>query len=229
MSFAMWLHLDTLTQATTGGGAPPSPCYTASGPAAGACLCSMSGSQPCTAPALTGGGQCSLSDPCLARDQASCNPNPSDPAAITGCRWEGAEYFRNWCGQLDQCPTDEPPPPPPPRNRQQYLSDFYDGGENDEIRLYFIKGGLRLVVWPEDKAPLCRAGSRGGGGYCNCAGAIGWVAGEWMVNPNGGEGWCHEGKCYTGQPYAACNGTGDAFGGSLGDGTWCYNSRRETL
>ena len=29
------------------------------------------------------------------------------------------------------------------------MSNFYDGGQNDEIRLYFIKGGLRLVVWPE--------------------------------------------------------------------------------
>jgi len=111
-------------------------------------------------------------------------------------------------------------------NRHQYLSDFYDGGQNDEIRLYFIKGGLRLVVWPEDKAPYCPAGNRGGGGYCNCAGAIGWVAGEWLVN--GGQGWCYEGKCYTGQPYAACEGTGNDFGGSLGDGTWCYDSRRDT-
>jgi len=111
-------------------------------------------------------------------------------------------------------------------NRHQYMSAFYDGGQNDEIRLYFIKGGLRLAVWPEDKSPYCPPGNRGGGGYCNCAGAIGWVEGEWMVH--GGHGWCYEGKCYTGQPYAACEGTGDGFGGALGDGTWCYASRRDT-
>ena len=46
-------------------------------------------------------------------------------------------------------------------NRHQYLSAFYDGGQNDEIRLYFIKGGLRLAVWPEDKSPYCPAGNRG--------------------------------------------------------------------
>ena len=41
------------------------------------------------------------------------------------------------------------------------MSNFYDGGQNDEIRLYFIKGGLRLAVWPEDKSPYCPAGYRG--------------------------------------------------------------------
>ena len=46
-------------------------------------------------------------------------------------------------------------------NRHQYLSAFYDGGQNDEIRLYFIKGGLRLAIWPEDKSPYCPAGNRG--------------------------------------------------------------------
>ena len=69
-------------------------------------------------------------------------------------------------------------------------------------------------------ATLCHAGTRGKGGQCNCAAAIGWVDGEWW-NP-----WCYEGRCYTGQVYNDC--VGQANGASLGDGTWCWNEDRNT-
>jgi hypothetical protein len=48
----------------------------------------------------------------------------------------------------------------------------------------------------ESKAPSCNC----------CADAAGWVAGEWSAP------WTHEGVCYTGQPYAACEGAGTEYG-----------------
>ena len=110
-------------------------------------------------------------------------------------------------------------------NRHQYLSDFYNGGQNEEIRLYFIKGGLRFVNWPEDDSRYCPAGTKGGGGYCNCAGAKEWVEGEWS------EPHCYEGKCITTQAYEACEettrlGVSHRIRHALDDGTWCRSSRR---
>ncbi len=88
-----------------------------------------------------------------------------------------------------------------------------------------LGAGSRL----RDGQPLrCPAGSRGDGGYCSCVGAPGWVAGEWL------DPWCHEGKCYTGQAHAACEGRGAGYSGPLltgeygFDGTWCHDERRQT-
>jgi len=81
--------------------------------------------------------------------------------------------------------------------------------------IYLVGQGLSKV-----SATLCHAGTRGKGGQCNCAAAIGWVDGEWW-NP-----WCYEGRCYTGQVYNDC--VGQANGASLGDGTWCWNEDRNT-
>jgi hypothetical protein len=92
---------------------------------------------------------------------------------------------------------------------------------------------LGQPVW---SMPQCRFRTSS----CNCADAEWWVAGEWSAP------WTHAGECYTGQPYAACEGlSGPAslpeFGGALdgatpedapwsataGTTTWCWNSERQ--
>ena len=41
--------------------------------------------------------------------------------------------------------------------------------------------------------------------------------------------WCYEGKCNSGQDYDGCIGKGlDSTAEVLGDGTWCFNERRDT-
>ena len=70
----------------------------------------------------------------------------------------------------------------------------------------------------------CPAGSNGKGGKCDCTAASGWEEGEWL------DPWCHEGKCYSGQDdYPGCIGKGlNSIAEDLGDGTWCFNERRDT-
>jgi len=71
-------------------------------------------------------------------------------------------------------------------------------------------------------ATVCDAGDKGTGGVCNCTNAPGWTEGNWW------KPWCHQGMCLTGMklPYEECfgklNGTG------LGDGTWCWDEKRNT-
>ena len=55
---------------------------------------------------------------------------------------------------------------------------------------------------------------------CNCSEAPGWVAGKWL------DPWCHEGKCFSGIKYDGCKEKPN--GHPLGDGTWCYEGRRDT-
>ena len=47
---------------------------------------------------------------------------------------------------------------------------------------------------------VCPAGDRGDGGTCDCDGAPGWFSGGW--DPP----FCYEGKCYSRQEYAPCQG-----------------------
>ena len=55
---------------------------------------------------------------------------------------------------------------------------------------------------------------------CDCGKAPGWVKGVWP------DPWCWGGKCYSGM--ASVNCTGRDNGHSLGDGTWCFDGRRDT-
>merc|ERR1712157_359372 len=71
---------------------------------------------------------------------------------------------------------------------------------------------------------------------CSCDSVPGW---DGSVKDGGSwDGpWCFQGACYAGQSTEAClanNGTdctpcnGKGNGHSLGDGTWCFNGRRDT-
>ena len=55
---------------------------------------------------------------------------------------------------------------------------------------------------------------------CDCSRAPGWGAGKWK------DPWCHDGKCYSGQPHGNCKGKANGY--QLGDGTWCHDGRRDT-
>ena len=66
----------------------------------------------------------------------------------------------------------------------------------------------------------CAAGVQGTGGWCDCSKAKGWIERNWR------EPWCSEVKCYTGQSFGDCRGKDN--GHSLGDGTWCWDERRDT-
>ena len=55
---------------------------------------------------------------------------------------------------------------------------------------------------------------------CDCGNAPGWVKGVWP------DPWCYGGKCYSGIAHVDC--TGKDNGHPLGDGTWCYDGRRDT-
>ena len=47
------------------------------------------------------------------------------------------------------------------------------------------------------------------------------MVGEWL------DPWCHEGKCYSGSKvYKDCKGKSN--GHQIGDGTWCWDGRRDT-
>jgi len=93
------------------------------------------------------------------------------------------------------------------------------------------------IVTDKPAGPLvCPAGNRGSGGECSCDSVPGW---DGSVKDGGSwDGpWCFQGACYAGQSTEKClanNGTdcapcnGKDNGHSLGDGTWCYNGRRDT-
>ena len=56
---------------------------------------------------------------------------------------------------------------------------------------------------------------------CDCSKAPGWTVGEWL------DPWCHEGKCYSGSKVSEdCKGKSN--GHQIGDGTWCWDGRRDT-
>merc|ERR1719219_1264862 len=83
---------------------------------------------------------------------------------------------------------------------------------------------------------VCPAGNRGSGGECSCDSVPGW---DGSVKEGGSwDGpWCFQGACYAGMSSERClanNGNdcepckGKDNGHSLGDGTWCFNGRRDT-
>jgi len=78
---------------------------------------------------------------------------------------------------------------------------------------------------PPTKSPKieCESGERGDGGVCSCDGSPGY-------DPSWQGPWCYAGKAYAGLPgYPKCAGKPEQkYGGSLGDGTWCFGTRRDT-
>ena len=68
--------------------------------------------------------------------------------------------------------------------------------------------------------PKCPNGGTEPKDVCDCSKAPGWVEGEWA------DPWCHGGKCFSGQNHDDC--VGKENGHQLGDGTWCFDKRRDT-
>ena len=71
-----------------------------------------------------------------------------------------------------------------------------------------------------EKDPTCPNGAKDPQEACDCSKAPGWVAGKWK------DPWCYKGRCFTGQEFKDCDGKED--GHPIGDGTWCFKSRRDT-
>jgi len=98
--------------------------------------------------------------------------------------------------------------------------------------------GRRDTQCKTSNPKVCLGGKRNPkGGECNCDDPRVFSHNVYKkVLADGGkwrEPWCFEGQCYTrqasgpGSDLCVGKGVGKKFGGGLGDGSWCFNERRD--